>query len=146
MATTTVLSNSTLEVNVAEDLNDRGTAICNAPNNSGSSATAGSELLIRRVLPLEVRDLVAASEIVSLDMALAATSTSELSIWRTVLVVLVITTLAGLAFANSMSIGLITIGLPVIAADLDLAESLLLWLVAISLTPKHLTLHIWMYH
>ena len=128
MSTTIVLS--TLEVTITEDLNDRGTSIGNAPNNSASSATAGSELLIRRVLPFEVYDPAPASEINSLEMVLATAPAtapapaSELSMWRTVLI---ITTLAGLAFANSMSIGLITIGLPVIAADLDLAQNLLLW-------------------
>jgi hypothetical protein len=117
-------------VTITEDLNDRGTSIGKAPNNSGSSATAGSELLIRRVLPFEVYDPAPASEINSLEMVLATAPAltpapaSELSMWRTVLI---ITTLAGLAFANSMSIGLITIGLPVIAADLDLAQNLLLW-------------------
>jgi hypothetical protein len=122
MATITVLS--TLEVSVAEGLNDRGTSIGKAPNNGEPSATAGSELLIRRVLPFEVYDPAPPSEIISLETVLATGSTSELSIWRTVLV---ITTLSGLVFANSMSIGLITIGLPVIAADLDLAQNLLLW-------------------
>jgi hypothetical protein len=126
MSTTIVLS--TLQVTITEDLNDRGTSIGNAPNNSGVSATAGSELLIRRVLPFEVYDPASASEINSLEMVLATppapAPASELSMWRTVLI---ITTLAGLAFANSMSIGLITIGLPVIAADLDLAQNLLLW-------------------
>jgi hypothetical protein len=128
MSTTIVLS--TLEVTITEDLNDRGMSTGNAPNNSGSSATAGSELLIRRVLPFEVYDPAPASEINSLEMVLATAPApapapaSELSMWRTVLI---ITTLAGLAFANSMSVGLITIGLPVIAADLDLAQNLLLW-------------------
>lgn len=123
MATTTVLR--TLEVIVAKDLSDRSTSNGNAPNNSGSSAAADSELLVRRVLPFEEYDPAPALEIIPLETVLTTTApASELSIWRTVLV---ITTLAGLAFANSMSIGLVTIGLPVIAADLDLAQNLLLW-------------------
>jgi hypothetical protein len=119
MATTTVVS--ILEVSVGEDLR---TSIGNAPNNSGPSAAADSELLTRRVLPFEVHGPTPASEIISSETVLAAGPASELSILRTILI---ITTLAGLAFANSMSIGLITIGLPVIAADLDLALNLLLW-------------------
>jgi hypothetical protein len=122
MATTTVVS--ALELSVAENLDAKATSIGHAPSVSGPSAIAGSELLTRRVLPFEAHDPVTGSEIVSLETALAASPALELSIWRTALV---ITTLAGLAFANSMSIGLITIGLPVIAADLDLAESLVLW-------------------
>jgi hypothetical protein len=122
MATTTVPG--TLEETVAEDFSDRGTAFSNAPQNSGSSVTAGSELFIRRVLPFDVHDPVAASEMIALETVLATAPASELSIWRTVLI---ITTLAGLAFANSISVGLITIGLPVIATDLDLAQHLLLW-------------------
>lgn len=41
--------------------------------------------------------------------------------------VLVIATLTGVTFANSMSTGLLTVGLPRIAADLSLSEDLLLW-------------------
>jgi hypothetical protein len=115
MATTIALS--TLELSVAEKVNDKVTSIGHPPNNSGPSAIVGSDLLLRRVSPFEVHGPVTGFEI-------APAPAPGLSIWRTVLV---ITTLAGLAFANSMSIGLITIGLPVIAADLDLAESLLLW-------------------
>jgi hypothetical protein len=124
MATTIALS--TLELSVVENVNDKVTSIGHAPNNSGPSAIVGSDLFLRRALPFEVQGPVAGFEIVSLEtvIAPAPAPAPELSIWRTVLV---ITTLAGLAFANSMSIGLITIGLPVIAADLDLTESLLLW-------------------
>lgn len=117
MATTTMVS--ILEVSVSEDLDDR-TSIGNAPNNSGPSTVVGSELFTRRVLPFEIHGPTPAP----LETVLTAGPASELSIVRTVLI---ITTLAGLAFANSMSIGLITIGLPVIAADLDLALNLLLW-------------------
>lgn len=113
-----------MEFSVAEHLNAKAASIGHAHNSSGPSAVAGSDLLTRRVLPFEVYDPVAGSQIVSLERVLTAAPASELSIWRTTLV---ITTLAGLAFANSMSIGLITIELPGIAADLDLAESLLLW-------------------
>ena len=122
MATTIALS--TLELSVTEKVNDKVTSIGHAPNNSGPSAIVGSDLLLRRVLPFEVHGPVTGFEIVSLETVIAPAPPPELSMWRSVLV---ITTLAGLAFANSMSIGLITIGLPVIAADLDLAESLLLW-------------------
>lgn len=69
MTTTTVFS--TLEVSIAEDLNDRCTAFGHAPPNIGSSAIAGSELLIRRVLPFEVHDPVAASEVIALETVLA---------------------------------------------------------------------------
>lgn len=41
--------------------------------------------------------------------------------------VLVIATLTGVTLANSMSTGLLTVGLPRIAADLRLSEDLLLW-------------------
>jgi hypothetical protein len=122
MATTNVFN--TLEVSVAEDLNGREMSINNPSNSSGPSATADSELLVRNALPFEVYDPVHSPETISLGDVLATGSALELSIWRTVLI---ITTLAGLAFANSMSIGLITIGLPVIAADLHLAQTLLLW-------------------
>lgn len=42
---------------------------------------------------------------------------------------ILITTLTGLTFVGSMSSGLLTIGLPWIAADLKLPDSLLLWYV-----------------
>lgn len=41
--------------------------------------------------------------------------------------VILITTLTGITFVGSMSTGLLTIGLPSIAADLGLPENLLLW-------------------
>lgn len=41
--------------------------------------------------------------------------------------VILIATLTGITFVGSMSGGLLTIGLPWIAADLNLAENLLLW-------------------
>jgi hypothetical protein len=41
--------------------------------------------------------------------------------------VILITTLTGITFVGSMSSGLLTIGLPWIAADLGLPENLLLW-------------------
>lgn len=41
--------------------------------------------------------------------------------------IILITTLTGLTFIGSMSSGLLTIGLPIIAADLKLPENLLLW-------------------
>lgn len=41
--------------------------------------------------------------------------------------VILIATLTGITFVGSMSGGLLTIGLPWIAADLDLPENLLLW-------------------
>lgn len=50
-----------------------------------------------------------------------------LSRWHTILV---ISNLTGIAFAGSMSTGLLTIGLPRIATDLTLSQNLLLWLVS----------------
>ena len=41
--------------------------------------------------------------------------------------VILITTLSGITFVGSMSGGLLTVGLPTIAKDLDLANNLLLW-------------------
>lgn len=41
--------------------------------------------------------------------------------------VILITTLSGINFVGSMSGGLLTVGLPTIAKDLDLANNLLLW-------------------
>lgn len=41
--------------------------------------------------------------------------------------VILITTLTGITFVGSMSTGLLTIGLPLIATDLGLSENLLLW-------------------
>lgn len=41
--------------------------------------------------------------------------------------VILITTLTGITFVGSMSSGLLTIGLPWIAADLSLPDNLLLW-------------------
>ena len=41
--------------------------------------------------------------------------------------VILITTLTGITFVGSMSGGLLTIGLPWIAADLSLPDNLLLW-------------------
>lgn len=41
--------------------------------------------------------------------------------------VILTTTLTGITFVGSMSGGLLTIGLPWIAADLDLPDNLLLW-------------------
>lgn len=41
--------------------------------------------------------------------------------------VILITTLSGITFVGSMSGGLLTVGLPTIAADLDLPDNLLLW-------------------
>lgn len=41
--------------------------------------------------------------------------------------VFVIATLTGITFASSMSTGILTIGLPRIAADMQLADNLLLW-------------------
>lgn len=41
--------------------------------------------------------------------------------------VILIATLTGITFVGSMSGGLLTIGLPWIAADLNLADNLLLW-------------------
>jgi hypothetical protein len=41
--------------------------------------------------------------------------------------VISITTLSGITFVGSMSGGLLTVGLPTIAADLDLPDNLLLW-------------------
>ncbi len=120
MATTVVLN--TLDLSVAEEVDDKTTSIDDAPNSLLS--IMGRDRLIRRVVPFEVHDSVGCSEIVSLQTFPNAAPSLELSLWRTVLV---ITTLAGLAFANSMSVGLITICLPAIAADLHLAESLLLW-------------------
>jgi hypothetical protein len=51
--------------------------------------------------------------------------------------VLIIFTLTGITFANSMSTGLFTIGIPRIAVDIKLPENLLLWLE----TNSTLTLH-----
>lgn len=45
--------------------------------------------------------------------------------------VILITTLTGITFVGSMSTGLLTIGLPWIAADLDLPNNLLLWYVSV---------------
>lgn len=50
-----------------------------------------------------------------------------LSRWHTILV---ISNLTGIAFAGSMSTGVLTIGLPRIATDLTLSQNLLLWLVS----------------
>jgi hypothetical protein len=122
MATTIMITS--LELGVAENVDAGDTSISHAPSISESFAIPGNDLLTRRAQPFEAHGRIAGSEIVTLETALAASLPLELSLWRTALV---IATLAGLAFANSMSIGLITIGLPVIAADLDLSESLLLW-------------------
>jgi hypothetical protein len=40
---------------------------------------------------------------------------------------ILITTLSGITFVGSMSGGLLTVGLPTIATDLDLPGNLLLW-------------------
>ncbi|KAJ6171794.1 major facilitator superfamily domain-containing protein [Penicillium chermesinum] len=54
----------------------------------------------------------------------SSTDTSNMSRTRATILV---TTLTGLTFVGSMSTGLLTIGLPWIAADLNLPDSLLLW-------------------
>lgn len=45
--------------------------------------------------------------------------------------VILIATLSGITFVGSMSGGLLTIGLPWIAADLNLPDNLLLWYVGL---------------
>lgn len=49
--------------------------------------------------------------------------------WTIGKAVLLVVTLTGITIANSMTLGLYTIGLPRIAADINLADNLLLWFV-----------------
>lgn len=119
MSTTTILSPP--QALVTEHIGVQGIP---SLNHNESSANVGNDLLIRRILPLEVYDHSHdAPKIISLEAA-ATVPVPELSKWQTFLL---ITTLSGITFASSMSTGLITIGLPVIAADLSLVENLLLW-------------------
>jgi hypothetical protein len=57
------------------------------------------------------------------------TASSQVSRARTVLI---IGTLTGITFVGSMSTGLLTVSLPRIARDLNLAPNLLLWCVNLS--------------
>lgn len=60
----------------------------------------------------------------SLENATVDPPVPEQSMGQTVLL---IATLTGITFASSISTGLLTIGLPRIAIDLQLADNLLLW-------------------
>lgn len=60
----------------------------------------------------------------TLENAIVNPPVPELSMGETILL---IATLTGITLASSISTGLLTIGLPRIAADLELADNLLLW-------------------
>ena len=96
-------------------------------NGRASVTNDGSDSSIRRIPPMEHED-IAPSILVpfSLETGNAEAPLRELSKGQTILL---ITTLTGITFANSISMGLITIGIPHIAIDLGLSDNLLLWYV-----------------
>jgi hypothetical protein len=88
-------------------------------NNIPFPANIGDDTL-RTISPSEVQDNATSH----IEAGSVHPPTSELSKGWTILV---ITTLTGMTLASSISTGLLTIGLPIMATDLELPENLLFW-------------------
>jgi hypothetical protein len=96
--------------------------------NNGASSASSSQPYRKSISSLDLNGPdQSAVEQLTVEVAVTHTLRPALSRGQTVLL---ITTLAGITFASSMSTGLFTIGLPVIAVDLALADNLLLWSVS----------------
>lgn len=108
-------------------------------SSSSDTATSSVEIHLQRFPPPELRHLAPWTEINLSDHSTDSENVvmisgvkspgAEISLWRSVLVIV---NVSCIMLLNSMLGGLLVVGLPVIAKDLKLKDSLLLWPVCVT--------------